>query len=93
MSPAWRIGPEVAWVDGDGEAARVAVLDLDRLGQPPVVLTDSSAVIWLCIDGASTDEALVTRVAAEYEVNPDAIREQVLAFLGDLAERHLIVRT
>jgi hypothetical protein len=35
----------------------------------------------------------VTRVADEYEVNPDAIREQVLAFLGDLAERHLIVRT
>ena len=91
MSPVWRIGPEVAWVDG--EADRVAVLDLDRLDQQPVVLTDSSAVIWLCIDGASTDQELVTRVAAEYEVNPDAIREQVLAFLGDLAERHLIVRT
>jgi hypothetical protein len=93
VSPAWRIGPEVAWVDGDGEADRVAVLDLDRLDQPPFVLTDSSAVTWLCIDGTATDDELVTRVAAEYEVNPDAIREQVLAFLGDLAQRHLIVRT
>jgi hypothetical protein len=90
VSPVWHVGPEVAWTDGDG---RVAVLDLDRLDQPPVVLTDSSAVIWLCIDGAAADEELVTRVAAEYEVNPDAIREQVLAFLGDLAQRHLIVRT
>ena len=91
MSAKWRVGPEVAWVDDEGD--RVAVLDLDRLDQQPVVLTESSAVIWLCIDGTSTDEDLVTRVAAEYEVNPDAIREQVLAFLGDLAERHLIVRT
>ena len=91
MRPVWRIGPEVAWVDG--EADRVTVLDLDQLDQQPVVLTDSSAVIWLCIDGTSTDEEIVARVAAEYEVNPDAIREQVLAFLGDLAQRHLIVRT
>jgi hypothetical protein len=50
-------------------------------------------VIWLCIDGTSTDEQVVTQVAAAYEVNPDEIREQVLAFLGDLAQRHLIVRT
>ena len=59
----------------------------------PSVLTDTSAVIWLYIDGRSTDEEIVTQVAAAYEVNPDEIREQVLAFLGDLAQRHLIVRT
>ena len=91
MSAVWRIGPEVAWVDGEGD--RVAILDLDRLQEPAVVLTDTSAVIWLCVDGTSTDEQIVTQVAAEYEVNEDVIREQVLAFLGDLAQRHLIVRT
>ena len=90
MSAVWRIGPEVAWTDG-GE--RVAILDLDRLDQPPFVLTESSAVIWLSIDGTATHDEIVTQVAAAYEVNPDEIREQVLAFLGDLAERHLIVRT
>ena len=90
MSAVWRIGPEVAWTDG-GE--RVAILDLDRLDQPPFVLTESSAVIWRSIDGTATDDEIVTQVAAAYEVNPDEIREQVLAFLGDLAERHLIVRT
>jgi hypothetical protein len=87
---AWRIGPEVAWVDGEGE--RVALLDLDRLDEPAVVLAETSAVIWLCIDGTSADEQIVTQVAAAYEVNPDEIREQVLAFLGDLEQRHLIVR-
>ena len=90
MSPVWGIGPEVAWVD---EADRVALLDLDRLDQPAVVLTDTSAVIWLCIDGTASEDEIVTQVAAEYEVNEAAIREQVLAFLGDLAQRHLIVRT
>ena len=92
MSGACRIGPEVAWVE-DAEHDRVAVLDLDRLGHPAAVLTDTSAVIWLCVDGRSTDEEIVTQVAAAYEVNPDEIREQVLAFLGDLAQRDLIVRT
>ena len=90
MSPVWGIGPEVAWVD---EADRVALLDLDRLEQPAVVLTDTSAVIWLCIDGTSTDKEIVRQVAGAYEVNPDEIGEQVLAFLGDLEQRHLIVRT
>ena len=91
MSVVWQVGPEVAWVDGDGD--RVAILDLDRLHERAVVLTDTSAVIWLCIDGTSPDEQVVTQVAAAYEVNPDDIREQVLAFLGDLEQRHLIVRT
>ena len=92
MSGACRIGPAVAWVEDD-EHDRVAVLDLDNLGQPAAVLTDTSAVIWLYIDGRSTDEEIVTQVAAAYEVNPDEIREQVMAFLGDLEQRDLIVRT
>ena len=91
MSAVWRIGPEVAWVEGEPD--RVAVLDLDRLEEPAVVLTDTSAVIWRCLDGTSTDEQIVTQVAAAYEVNADEIREQVLAFLGDLEQRDLIVRT
>ena len=91
MTRGWRIGPEVAWVDSEPD--RVAVLDLDRLDQPAVVLTETSAAIWLSIDGASTDEQIVTQVAAAYGVNPDDIREQVLAFLGDLEQRHLIVRS
>ena len=91
MSTVWDIGPEVAWVNGEGD--RVAVLDLDRLLEAPVVLSDTSAVIWRCIDGTSTDQEIVTQIAAAYEVNPDEIREQVLAFLGDLGQRHLIVRT
>ena len=92
MSGACRIGPAVAWVEDD-EHDRVAVLDLDNLGQPAAVLTDTSAVIWLCVDGRSTDEEIVTQVAAAYEVNPGDIREQVLGFLGDLEQRHLLVRT
>ena len=91
MRAVWRVGPEVAWVDDEKE--RVAVLDLDSPDQLPLVLTQTSAVIWLCVDGASTDDEIVMRVAEEYEVNADDIREQVLAFLTELDQRHLIVRT
>src|SRR4051794_3635712 len=82
MSVIWDIGPEVAWVESEGD--RVAVLDLDRLDHPAIVLTDTSAALWRCVDGTSTDEEIAAQVAAAYEVNPDEIREQVLAFLGDL---------
>ena len=91
MNVVWAIGPEVAWVDGEED--RVAVLDLDRPDELPLVLTQTSAVIWRCVDGTSGDDEIVMRVAAEYEVNADEIREQVLAFLTELGQRHLIVRT
>jgi hypothetical protein len=90
MSAAWDIKSEVAWTDQDD---RVAVLDLDRLQESPLVLTSTGGSIWRAIDAERDEDAIVLHVAELHEVDPDEIREQVLAFLTDLAQRHLIVRT
>jgi hypothetical protein len=90
LSGVWKVGEDVAWVHGDD---RVALLDLAKPGQLPVVLTDSSAAIWSAINGLRSDHEIVALVAALFEVNEEQIGEQVSAFLGDLASRGLIVRT
>jgi hypothetical protein len=90
MTETWGVPEDVAWVAGD---ERVAVLHLTDAGQLPVVLTGPSAEIWAAVDGVRDEEAIVTHVARLFEVNEEAIREQVRAFLGDLATRKLIVRT
>ena len=90
MSAVWRVGDEVAWTDGPD---RVAVLDLDRPALLPQLLTDSGAVIWRAVDGERDEDSIIAMVAAEYDVPHTEIGEQVLAFLAELAERHLIVRT
>ena len=87
---ALRVGEDVAWVTSD---ERVAVLHLAETGQLPVVLTGPSAEIWSAIDGVRDEADIVAHVADLFEVNEEAIREQVRAFLGDLEARQLIVRT
>ena len=90
MTAVWRIGDEIAWTDGPD---RVAVLDLDRPALLPQLLTDSGAVIWRAVDGERDEDSIIAKVAAEYDVPHTEIGETVLAFLAELAERHLIVQT
>ena len=89
MSTVWAISSEVAWTD---EGGRVAVLDLDRLEQPPVVFTGSGGDIWRALDGERNEDAIVSILAAEYEVNDAEIGSQVRTVLTDLAQRQLLVR-
>ncbi len=89
MTAIWRHKAEIAVVSSQG---RAVVLDLDRLDLLPIVLTDTAAAIWQAVDGERGDEAVVSRVADEFEVDADEVRAQILAFLDDLAARDLIVR-
>jgi Coenzyme PQQ synthesis protein D (PqqD) len=86
----WRHADELAEVVTDG---RVALLDLTRLNEPPVVLTHSAAAIWDAVDGRRDEDAVVTRVAEGFDVPAAEIREHVSAFLEDLASCHLLART
>ena len=89
MTGVWRHAVEVAYVESE---ERVALLDLDRLDELPVVLTDSGAAIWLAVDGRRTDERIVSAVAEGFGAEVDQIAAQVRAFLQDLASRRLISR-
>ena len=85
----WRHADNVALVSA---ADRVAVVDLSRLDEPPVILTGTAAVIWESVDGAGDDEAVAARVAAVYDVRVDQIRDEVLTFLQHLAACQLLSR-
>lgn len=83
----WRRSDSLAQVPSEG---RVAMIDLDRLADPPIVLEGTAAAIWAALDGHRTVAEVVATVAEEYAVPPDDIRGDVTAFVTDLAGRGLL---
>lgn len=89
-NPRWRISDAVAWVDsGD----RAVVLDLEDPAGAPVALEESAALIWFGVaddgpegEGRTTD-GIVGYVAAEADVDAEAVEPDVVAFLGELLAR------
>lgn len=68
---------------------RVVIQDLDRLGEPPLVLVGSAAEIWSVLDGRPLDDVVAT-LAAVHGVEPEAIRADVEAFVQDLVDRDIV---
>lgn len=87
MTDVWMQSSSLAQVPSEG---RVAMIDLDRLAAPPMVLEGTAAAIWAAIDGRRTVAEVVDLVAEEYALAADDIRTDVEAFLADLAERGLV---
>lgn len=85
----WRHADDVAMVS---DVDRVAVINLSRLDEPPVILTGTAAVIWGAVDGTCDDDAVASRVAAVYEVRVEEIKDVVLTFLQHLAACQLLSR-
>jgi hypothetical protein len=86
-SQRWARKKEVAWV---GDDQRVALLDLDHLDRPPVVLEESSAVIWQLLAEVTEERVLIERVAATYAVDAGQVAEPVRRFLQHLEELTLV---
>jgi hypothetical protein len=83
----WRRSGSVAYVDSEG---RSALLDLDRLADPPLILQGSAAEIWQRVDGATHVDAMLAELVELYGEDPETLRPAVLGFLADLAQRGLI---
>ena len=71
---------------------RAVVLDLDRLDDPPLILTDSAAAVWWHVDGRNSEQDIVRKVARMFGVRGGEIADEVSEFLEDLASRDLIAR-
>ena len=69
------------------------MLDLEAPESGPLVLEDSAAVIWDCVDGESTISQVCAEVAAYYEVPVADVEGAVSDFVQDMAERNLLVRS
>jgi pyrroloquinoline quinone biosynthesis protein D len=83
----WRRSSTVAFVDSEG---RSALLDLDRLTDPPLVLEGSAAEIWQRVDGERETDQIVAELVELYGEPREVIAAAVESFLADLVSRGLI---
>jgi hypothetical protein len=83
----WAQSASLAQVPSEG---RVAMIDLDRPADPPMVLEGTAAAIWAAIDGERTLAGVVAVVAEAYGLPAEQVRGDVEAFVADLAERGLV---
>jgi len=81
--------PNVAYRIYDGEAT-VVMPDRSEVK----VVNEIGSVVWDKIDGKRTVgqivELAVESVLKDYEVTPDELRRDILAFLGDLREHGMV---
>ena len=82
-----RIADDVAVVDsGD----TVAVLALNAEHPVPLSLSGSGLDIWHTIDGSKTIDEIVDTIALHYGALPSEVRDDVVVFVGALAERGVV---
>ena len=81
--------PNVAYRIYDGEAT-VVMPDRSEVK----VVNEIGSVVWDKIDGKRTVgqivESALEAVLKDYEVTPDELRRDILAFLGDLREHGMV---
>ncbi|MDN4174508.1 PqqD family protein [Nocardioides sp. SOB77] len=85
----WRRREEdVAMVESD---LRVAMLDLRRLDDPPIILEGSAAVIWQLLAEPQTIDDLLTDLAEVFDAPASEMVGGARAFLEDLERRGLVL--
>lgn len=88
-SRQYSVGEGIGWVEGGDVWGRALIYVAPLPNGPVSVLPDQAAAVWLCVVGGAGD--LVDEVAALTDNDPDAIRDDVLAFVDKLVRRGLIV--
>jgi hypothetical protein len=72
-------------------AGRVAVLDLNHLGRPPMVLEGTAFEVWRSLGTGSTLSSLTQDLATRYQTPRAVVLRDVQAFLSRLASMELIM--
>jgi PqqD family protein of HPr-rel-A system len=80
--------PSVAWEELDGEA----VLYDDATGAMHR-LNASATAIWVCCDGSAPLRELIAELSEAFRAHAEAIEQEVITLVGDLAGRGLIELT
>lgn len=87
----WQRRPDdVAFVDEGAD--RVAIVDLLRLADPPIVLQGTSAAIWRLLKIPRAIDEIVDYMADVYDAPRADIQAGVQAFVTNLASRGLAVQ-
>ena len=81
----WWRSPRVAWV---ADADRAVLLNLESNAPQPEELGGTAAAIWTHLGTTPLSlDAIVRRLAADYAVEPEAIRSDVQSFLVALGTK------
>ncbi len=91
QSGTWRVADAIAWTTSGND---VVALDLGSPTSHPMTLQGTAAFVWEEIDanGPLSSAALITNVAAAYEVSEEVIRDDILALLDRLLDQRLIAQ-
>jgi hypothetical protein len=85
LHDAVRTSSEVTMADLDGEAVL-----LDARGGRYFGLNEVGTRIWMLAQESRRVSDLVATLQNEYEIDPDALQTDILAFLDDMARRRLV---
>jgi hypothetical protein len=85
--PTYVRRPGLHAVEMDGELVMMGLEQGEYYG-----LKDVAASLWQHLSEPHTTDELCTLVADEYDVSVDGCRDDVIAFLGELADKELIER-
>ncbi|PPF34271.1 MULTISPECIES: PqqD family protein [unclassified Pseudoclavibacter] len=74
----------------DDESGDLTVLSLVDTSCKPLVLSGTAAVIWDELDGVRSLKLIVRELSADYGLDEQVIGEQVLGFVTQLLDAHLL---
>ncbi len=77
--------PELNAVEMDGELVMMGQEQGEYYG-----LRNVAAAIWLHLDEPRTLEDLVHLISVEYEITPEACRQDIASFLDELTTKRLV---
>jgi hypothetical protein len=77
--------PKLAWREIDGEVVIISPED-SHVHE----LNETAAAIWTCADGDQTVDQIAGKIAAEYDVTPDAARSDVVELVELLTQKNLL---
>jgi hypothetical protein len=69
---------------------RVAILDLDHIQRPPMILEGTAARIWKLLDGTRTEGDVASDLVASHHAPPESIAVDVASFVGQLRDIGLV---
>jgi hypothetical protein len=85
LTTPYERNPDLIWTDMDGETVMMSIERGEYLG-----LGGAGSRIWELLAEPITPGEICARVTAEFEVDPDTCRADIVSFLGELLEKAVI---
>ena len=70
------------------EGNEVVIVDLGA--KRYYTLNETAALVWTALEAEDTEDAIVARMAADYEVTPEQARASITRLIGDFRDLQLL---